>query len=218
MLFKNIKKDFILKFFIIIPLIVGLFILIGLGFLDIFIGLKFLDTATAIGPFISGVAAFIAILFGGSFWLQKRSDAAAQLLSVFNVHLSSMIEIMQNPDIYQYEGYYPFLHPETRTPHAIRYWERPCRLIYNQFGLLKKELALQSTFFKGENFDRLLELEMQVEKIVQEINDWLALKLGNQPEKDLILQNYDNYDNFAEYKQQLLMIAEQAKELLSPLI
>jgi hypothetical protein len=212
----SVRLNFLVTKFIILPMFVAALVLIVVAFVHYLGGKDLLDIDFGpLGTFITGVATFMAVVFGGSYWIKRKTEGAMELLRVFNLHTNNMLEIMQQPTIYQYEGYYPFAYPETYNNDARAHCERPCRLIYNEFGVLKKEIALYSSFLRGENLEQLMALENEIETIVLEINSWLLIKLEAQAEKELVLQSYDK---FTEHKNDLINISIKFKTFLAPFI
>lgn len=169
----------------------------------------------SIGTLFLGIAALLALFIPKDYWKREQQLAAAEILSLFRDFITKANQIILQPDLYQYKGYYPFKIPEQHgKKHMPNYWTRPNRLISNYMGKLTLGLNKPLGILVGKEYYQVLKLLERLEEECRDITGWLQAKLGDRLDKQSIIQQFES----AKYPENLKSILKEAEEILLPVI
>lgn len=143
------------------------------------------------------ITAFIGINEYRRQLMLQRREAALTLLTNFSILINSIMEIINNPHIYEYEEYYPLVIPEVISEKNVTvHKERPGRLIFNYLNQLKKIYAECSPIL-GHN-EELTYIMDDIDDICKNVIDKLYLEVHSNEPKALLHQLQMNLNSAQE--------------------
>ena len=160
-----------------------------------------------IGTYLTGLAAIGGLIKYGEYKQTEQESALISILSRFQYAIEYISEIISQPTLYQYDGYYPFSHSETSNSQAISHWERPPRLVQRALNELRIALYELSAKLKPNKTKQLEAIFNKLQKACNSICGRL------QAEQFLDQKALAQYQSFDEYKQDLKNILDEIKKL-----
>lgn len=142
-----------------------------------------------------------------TYFKKQHYESANELLIKLEESLKFIGKIIEAPDLYRFEGYYPFQFPEiptTSQPHDVRPW----RLIFNRMKKVENDISALMYKIDKKDHAPINELVRDMKKITKDV---LAIIAADQHSEPIEIKK--QYASLIEYQEKLSNIITRAKEL-----
>jgi hypothetical protein len=180
----------------------------------------FFDILEKAGNFLIGIASIWAIRFGSNalteHWKIKKSNAASEALSRFNLCIHEIIDIANRSELYKYPSFPQEISVNTKEKiHP----ERPARMIEMKANQLRKDMHTFLCQLSGKERIKLLQLISKLQKYTPHLSSavYISIKAndGDVAAKEQLKPIRYYLD---EYETKLTEIDKEVEQLLAPII